>query len=60
MSRAYAQGMCGLVRRIVEQDLRPNNIWESYEKGAFTKNPSVNQIDIVERKSGNSKSIFKR
>jgi RHS repeat-associated protein len=60
MSRAYAQGTCGLVRGVVGQDLRPNNIWEGYEKGALMKNPAVNQIDIVDPKSRNSKTIFKR
>jgi hypothetical protein len=60
MSRAYAQGTCGRVRGVVGQDLRPNNIWESYEKGALTKNPAVNQIDIVDPKYGNSTTIFKR
>jgi RHS repeat-associated protein len=60
MSRAYAQGTCGLVRGVVGQDLRPNNIWEGYEKSALMKNPAVNQIDIVDPKYGNSKTIFKR
>jgi len=60
MSRAYAQGTCGLVRGVVGKDLRPNNIWESYEKGALMKNPAVRQIDIIDPKHGNSKTIFKR
>ena len=60
MSRAYARGTCGLVRGVVGQDLRPNNIWESYEKGALMKNPKVRQIDIVDPKYGTSKTIFKR
>jgi hypothetical protein len=60
MSRAYAQGTCGLVRGVVGQDLRPGNIWEGYEKGSLMKNPAVGQIDIVDPKYGNSKTIFKR
>lgn len=42
ISSAYAQGTCGLVRGVIGQDLRPNNIWESYQKGALMKNTSVN------------------
>jgi hypothetical protein len=51
---------CGPVRGVVGQDLRPNNIWETYEKGALMENPSVGQIDIVDPKYKISKTIFKR
>ena len=60
MSRAYAQGTCGLVRGVVGKDLRPGNIWEGYEKGALMKNPAVSQIDIIDPKRGGSNTIFKR
>lgn len=48
------------VRGVVGQELRPNNIWEGYEKGALMKNTAVSQIDIVDPKYGNSRTIFKR
>ena len=60
MSRAYAQGTCGLVRGVVGKDLRSNNIWEGYERETLMNNSAVSQIDIIDPKSERTKTIFKR
>jgi RHS repeat-associated protein len=60
MSEAYAQGASGKVRGVIGTDLRPDNIWEGYEKGALKANPKVTSIETIDPKTGAKTKIYKK
>nr|WP_279308033.1 RHS repeat-associated core domain-containing protein [Niveispirillum sp. BGYR6] len=46
-SAAYAEGASGKVRAVLGDNLRPGNIWETFELPALKNNPTVTQISRV-------------
>jgi len=60
ISKAYAQGACGLVRGVIGKELRPGNVWEGYEKGALMNNHDVKTIQTIDPKTGQLTTIFQR
>lgn len=60
ISKAYAQGACGLVRGVIGMELRPGNVWEGYEKGALMNNQNVKAIQTIDPKTGALTTIFQR
>ncbi|URV23735.1 RHS repeat-associated core domain-containing protein [Burkholderia gladioli] len=60
MSKAYAQGACGLVRGVIGKELRPGNVWEGYEKGTLMTNPNVKTIQTIDPSTKEVTTIFQR
>lgn len=60
MSKAYAEGTSGVVRGVIGQELRPGNVWETYEKQTLMDNPSVTAIETIDPQTEAANIIFKR
>ncbi|PQL95586.1 hypothetical protein C4S77_00045 [Apibacter adventoris] len=59
MSEAYAEKATGKVRGIIGDDLRPDNIWENFEKGKLMNSENVTSVEIIDPKTGKSKGFIK-
>jgi RHS repeat-associated protein len=60
MSKAYAEGTSGAVRGVIGQELRPGNVWETYEKQTLMDNPNVSSIETIDPQTLATQKIFER
>ncbi len=60
MSKAYAQGACGLVRGVIGKDLRPGNVWDGYEKATLMNNTNVKTIQTIDPSNKEVTTVFQR
>lgn len=59
MSEAYAVGSSGKVRGVIGNHLRPDKIWEGYERNKLMANNRVTSIEIIDPSSRTSKGFIK-
>lgn len=60
VSSAYAKSASGTVRAVVGRNLRPGNIWETFELPALKSNPKVDRIMTVDPGTGVETMIWSR
>lgn len=60
ISRKFAESAAGDVRVVLGRDLRPGNVWETYEFGALRDNPAVTRIIAIDPESGSMRVLFDR
>jgi hypothetical protein len=60
VSKKYAEAAHGDVRVVLGRDLRPGNVWETYEFDALTANPAVTRIIAIDPGSGAMRLLFER
>jgi filamentous hemagglutinin len=60
ISRELAKNASGDVRVVLGNELRPANIWETYELPMLKNNPAVTKIIAIDPKTGNQKIIYSR
>ena len=60
VSKEYAEKVSGEVKAVIGKDLRPNNIWESFELPALKNNINVTKITIIDPETLIEKIIFIR
>ena len=60
VSSAYAESASGTVRAVVGPNLRPGNIWETFELPALKQNPKVDKIMTVDPSTGKEKLVWSR
>jgi hypothetical protein len=60
VSQKYAEAAHGDVRVVLGRDLRPGNVWETYEFDALTSNPAVTRIIAIDPGSGAMRLLFER
>jgi len=60
VSKEYAEHVSGEVRAVVGNSLRKGNIWENFELPSLKKNHNVKKITIIDPKTNNETTIFKR
>ena len=60
VSQKYAEAAHGDVRVVLGRDLRPGNVWETYEFDALRANPAVTRIIAIDPGSGAMRLLFER
>ena len=57
---AVAESASGTVRAVVGPNLRPGNIWETFELPALRQNPKVDKTMTVDPSTGKEKLVWSR
>lgn len=59
-SKYYAEGANGKVHAVLGDNLRPGNIWETFEFPALKNNPRVTEIVKINPSTGTEEVLFRR
>ncbi|MGE2736078.1 hypothetical protein [Mycolicibacterium vaccae] len=60
VSQMYAANASGEVHAVVGSNLRPGNVWESFELPRLIENPNVTRIIVIDPDTGIETIIFQR
>lgn len=60
VSRRFAESASGDVRVVLGADLRPGNVWETYEFEALRNNPNVTRIVAIDPTTGQMRLLYER